>query len=88
MQRISVGHWRTQGIDYLVFGADAPSRLDRDRGVVLAQLRRAANAAGLRADKAALAYVEHGRTRFYGTPDLVRYLAGRGLPGWNHTLTV
>jgi hypothetical protein len=42
----------------------------------------------LRVDKAALAYHEAGGTRFFGTPDLVKYLASRGVPQWTHTLDV
>jgi hypothetical protein len=29
-----------------------------------------------------------GRTKFFGTPDLVRYLSSRGVPTWTHTLDV
>ncbi len=35
-----------------------------------------------------VAYHEAGRTRFFGTPDLVKYLASRGVPHWTHTLDV
>jgi hypothetical protein len=42
----------------------------------------------LRVDKAALAFQESGRTTFFGTPDLVRYLSSRGVPRWTHTLDV
>jgi hypothetical protein len=47
-----------------------------------------ATAIRLRVDKAALAYQEAGRIRFFGTPDLVKYLASRGVPRWTHTLDV
>jgi hypothetical protein len=48
----------------------------------------AARRAGLRADKAALAFMEGGRAKFYGTPDLVRFLAGHGVPRWTHTIEI
>jgi len=56
--------------------------------VLLTQLIAKARANSLRVDKAALAYDEAGRTRFFGTPDLVKYLATRGVPMWTHTLDV
>jgi hypothetical protein len=42
----------------------------------------------LRVDKAALAFEACGRIRFFGTPDLVRYLGSLGVPRWTHTLDV
>lgn len=82
--RIQLAHLRDQGINFAVFAADAPSRLNSDRNDVLGNLTSKAEAAGLRVDKAALAFTEHGRLTFYGTPDLVRYLSQRGVPRWTH----
>ena len=82
--RIQLAHLRDQGINFAVFAADAPSRLSSDRNDVLRNLTSKAEAAGLRVDKAALAFTEHGRLTFYGTPDLVRYLSQRGVPRWTH----
>lgn len=86
--KINVGHWRDQGIDFLVFDADAPSRTQADRARLLGDLTARANRAGLWASKSALAFTEFGKLKFYGAPDLVRYMASRGLPGWTHTLDV
>jgi hypothetical protein len=43
---------------------------------------------GLKVDEAALAYSSSRGIEFYGTPDLVRFLANNGVPRWTHTLTV
>lgn len=86
--KIRMAHLRDQGIDFAVFAADAPSRLDSDRDRLLADLTRRAKAAGLQIDKSALTFTQHGRTRYFGTPDLVRYLAGRGVGRWTHTLDI
>jgi predicted transcriptional regulator len=47
-----------------------------------------ARRAGLRVDKAALAFSEAGRVRFYGTRDLVEYLVKGARVNWTHTLDV
>lgn len=86
--RIQMAHLRDQGIDFAIFAADAANHTDTGRQVLLSQLVAKARATRLRVDKAALAYQEAGRTRFFGTPDLVRYLASRGVPRWTHTLDV
>jgi hypothetical protein len=36
----------------------------------------------------ALAFEEHGRLTYFGPPDLVQYLASRGVDQWTHTLDV
>jgi hypothetical protein len=46
----------------------------------------AARAHGLNVDKAALAFREGGRTVFWGTPDLVRFLSRCGVPAWTHSI--
>jgi hypothetical protein len=85
---INIAHLRTQGIDFVVADVDATSRLDSDRDAILQRIWMAARRAGLRADKAALAFMEGGRAKFYGTPDLVRFLAGHGVPRWTHTIEI
>lgn len=86
--RIEMAHLQDQGINFAIFAADATNHTDTGRQALLAQLMAKARANRLRVDKAALAYREAGRTRFYGTPDLVTYLASRGVPRWTHTLDV
>ena len=86
--RIEMAHLRDQGINFAVFAADAANHSDTGRRALLAQLIEKAEGNNLRVDKAALAYQEAGRTRFFGTPDLVKYLASRGVPRWTHTLDV
>ena len=86
--RIHMAHLRDQGINFAVFAADAASHTDAGRQAFLAQLVAKARGNRLRVDKAALAYEEAGRSKFFGTPDLVKYLASRGVPSWTHTLDV
>jgi hypothetical protein len=86
MKKISLAHLSIQNQNVVVFGADAPSRLRSDRAELLQQLTVAAQAK-LRVDKAALAFVEAGRTKFFGSDDLVKYLARGGFSGgWTHTI--
>lgn len=82
--RSTNGGW----IDFVVFEADATSHNNTARSQALARLTAAARANGLRVDKAALAFKENGRVKFYGSPDLVNYLSRRGIPRWTHTLDV
>lgn len=84
MKKIRMAHVRIQGIDVAVFQANAADNTDSGRADVLADLTAAARAQGLRVQKSALAY----GNRFYGTPDLVRYLANGGGIRWTHTLTI
>ena len=86
--RIEMAHLRDQGINFAVFGADASNHTDAGRQTLLAQLVAAARRNRLRVDKAALAFQESGRTKFFGTPDLVKDLASRGVPTWTHMLDV
>jgi hypothetical protein len=88
MNSIRVAHLRAQGISYAVFDADSRTGLDSDRNVLLQDLTAAAERQGLRVQKAALAFTQGGRMTFYGTPDLVRYLAANGVGQWTHTLTI
>lgn len=77
-----------QPINFAVFGVRSNSGTQADNSHLLGQLRVKARAAGLRVDQAALAYTEHGRTRFFGDKHLVDYLSKRGVPGWTHKLDV
>jgi len=86
--QLRLAHLRHQGIDFVVFDADARSHMRDDRAEILGTLMQEARRAGLRVDKAALAYRTGGRIEFWGTPDLVRFLANNGLPRWTHTITV
>lgn len=84
--RIQMAHLMDQGVNFAIFGADAANHTDTGRRALLAGLVAKAKVNHMRLDKAALAYDEAGRTRFFGTPDLVKYLASRGVPQWTHTL--
>ena len=88
MRQISMAHLRVQGINVAIFDADATSRTRDDRRAVLADLTDNARNAGLRVEKAALAFVESGRLTFFGTPDLVDYLSNGWRPQWTHILSV
>jgi hypothetical protein len=89
--RINFAHVRdrsTNGswIDFAVFEANSADRTNIGRSKVLQRLTLKARASGLKVDKAALAFKENGRIQFYGSPDLVDYLANGGLPDWTHSL--
>jgi hypothetical protein len=84
--KINMAHLRDQGIDFAVFGADARSHMDHDRANLLSQLMFTARRAGMKIDKAALAFRQGSGIVFYGAPDLVRYLQTVGVPGWTHTI--
>jgi hypothetical protein len=75
-------------IEFAVFDADATSGIDSDRSELLWDLTNRARAEGLGIEKSALAFNENGRVMFYGTPDLVEYLANNGVPQWTHYLHV
>lgn len=84
--RINFAHLRDQGIDFAVFDADAISRSNVDRNRLLADLTARARRTGLSIQKSALAFAANGRIQFYGTPDLVRYLASGWIPQWTHSI--
>ena len=88
MKNIRMAHLQTQGISFAVFDADATSRQPHARSEVLADLTHLAQTQGLRVQKAALAFHEGGRIRFFGAPDLVQYLARNWRLQWTHTLAV
>ncbi len=76
------------GTDFIVFDADHPSRQDSERAELLTRLRSLATACGFKTDLAALAFRENNQNRFYGSPELVAFLAKTGLPGWTHRLSL
>lgn len=86
--RVDMAHLRARGTNFAVFAVDAANHSSAGREALLAQLVARARSNRLRIDKAALAYREAGSTKFFGTPDLVKYLAARGVPRWTHTLEV
>ena len=85
---IEMAHLQTQGISFAVFNADANDRTNASRQRLLGRLVAKARGNNLRVDKAALAFQEAGRTTYFGTPDLVRYLSSSGVGRWTHTLDV
>lgn len=91
--RINFAHLRdrsTSGgyINFAVFEADANNRTNQGRSILLQQLTNEARQLNLRVDKAALAFAENGRIKFFGSSDLVSYLADYGVPRWTHYLDV
>jgi len=86
--KIQFAHIHIQGTDVAIFDAKPVSSSDANRASLLAQLTARARHSGLKVDKSALAYNEGGRTVFYGTPDLVRYLQQSGVPRWTHSFDV
>lgn len=91
--KINVAHLReksTHGdwIDFAVFDACSNSGTNYDNADLLEQLTFKARNAGLKIDKAALAYRQNRKLVFYGTTDLVEYLSKLGLPRWTHKIDV
>jgi hypothetical protein len=91
--RIQFAHIRERSttggyIDFAVFQANANDGTDSGRADVLHDLTTQARMQGLKIDQSALAYTEHGRTRYYGSRNLVSYLARRGVSRWTHYLDV
>ena len=73
-------------IDFAVFVAHAPSNSESENSRVLAQLTTQARMAGHKIDQAALAFSQNGHLKFFGTPELAKYLSKSGLPRWTHTI--
>lgn len=86
--KINLAHINIQGVNCAVFEANSNSHNHSGRSDVLQQLTVAARHQGLRIEKSVLAYRECGKLRFFGTPDLVKYLANGSTPRWTHTITV
>lgn len=90
MKKVNLAHIRERSttggwIDFIVFDAKSTTNNNTQ---LLSQLTSKARASGLKADKSALAYNKNGRIEFFGTKDLVQYLAKSGLPQWTHTIDV
>ena len=86
---IQMAHLREQGINFAVFNADARSKTNRGRAELLGDLTAEARRNGLRVDKSALMYQECGRTKFFGTPDLVKFLSRvGGRLRWTHRIAI
>jgi hypothetical protein len=83
---IKFAHLREGNISFAVFDADARSGRDADRSELLAELTARARASSLRIDKAALAYRKGRGVEYFGTPDLVKYLATRAVTRWTHRI--
>lgn len=82
-ERATNGGW----IDFVVFDAHASSSSESENSRVLAQLTARVRMAGRKVDQAVLAFGENGRLKFFGTPELVKYLSRSGLPRWTHTIS-
>ncbi len=91
--RINFAHLReraTNGgyIDFAVFEAKSNNGTDSANAGVLEQLTNRARMAGHKIDQSALAFMQNGHIRFYGTKNLVDYLSNAGVPRWTHTIDV
>lgn len=91
--KVSFAHLRersTSGgfINFAVFDARASTGQSSDNSVLLSRLTLAARSNGLKVDQSALAFVQNGRLQFYGSKNLVDYLARSGLPRWTHELSI
>ena len=75
-------------INFAVFEASSNSNSSTAKSAVLADLTVRARRSGLRVDQSALAFMENGRLRFYGSKNLVDYLARGWIPHWTHTLSI
>jgi protein-disulfide isomerase-like protein with CxxC motif len=87
--RINFAHIRERSstggsIDFAVFEARSNAGIDSANAEVLAKLTAKARMAGHKIDQSALAFNEHGRTKFYGTKNLVDHLSRSGVPRWTH----
>jgi hypothetical protein len=83
-ERSTTGGW----IDFAVFDAKSTSGSDSGNATLLSQLTAKARGSGLKIDQSALAFSENGHIKFYGTKNLVDYLANHGLPQWTHQIDV
>ena len=81
-ERAVSGGW----INFAVFDARSASGTDSANSALLAQLTAKARASGLKIDQSALAFSQNGRIQFYGSKNLVNYLAKGWAPHWTHTI--
>ena len=82
--RSTTGGW----IDFIVFDAKSGTGTNSANDRLLQDLTLSARKNGLKVDKSALAFTRSGRTYFYGSPDLVKYLSNNFTGRWTHTLEV
>lgn len=75
-------------IDFAVFDVRARSGSNSDNSVLLSQLTSKARASGLKIDQSALAFMQTGQIKFYGSKNLVDYLSKNGVPHWTHKIDV
>jgi hypothetical protein len=91
--KIKMAHIRersTSGghIDFAVFDAKSNSGTDSANNQLLSQLTTSALQSGLKIDQSALAYMQGGQVRFWGTKNLVDYLSNNGVSQWTHEINV
>jgi len=85
--KIPLAHVNIQGINCVIFDADARVPTNQARSALLAQLASQARAAGLAVSKRALAFRQGGRLTFFGDDDLVRYLSNNpSALRWTHKI--
>ena len=85
--KIPLAHLNIQGVNCVIFDADARVPTNQSRNALLTQLTARAQAAGLAVAKGALAFSQGGRIAFYGDHDLVRYLSNNpSAPRWTHEI--
>jgi len=87
MSSVELSHVNIQGVNCAVFAADSINHSSSGRSGLLRELTIEARRSGLAVEKSALAYTEFGSVSFYGTPDLVRYLASAGMPRITHRIS-
>ncbi len=91
--QINVAHIRERAVsggwvDYAVFEAKPRSMTTQGCNEALTGLMIKARQAGLKIDQAALAFMESGRVKFFGTDSLVKHLSRSGLPRWTHKISM
>ncbi len=72
-------------INFAVFDAQSSSGAN---SALLTQLTVKARASGLKVDQSALAFNHNGRIKYYGSPNLVTYLAKSGISQWTHNIDI
>ena len=73
-------------INFAVFEGRSASGTPQDNALLLTRWTIAARSLQLRVDQSALAFLQNSRPCFYGSEQLVEYLATRGVPRWNYHL--
>lgn len=91
--KVPVAHFwlpgdRGQKIQCAVFGFSPHDKSNSGLSKALNQLTRAAMQEGLAIHKSALVYEQHNEERYFGTQDLVEYLANNGVPPWTNNLEI